>query len=397
MLWLIVLLACEDGAKAAQEGEKKAQVDPRSLVEAAPVAQGSVAAHLSASGIVEANVQATLMPETTGRVTALYVEEGDTVKTGQLLAIIASPVLDASYQRALTQVETATTDAQTADRLFAQGALSKAEQEAAHRALSLSQMALNEASRTRGFTRLTSPINGVIASRGLRFGEMAGPTPAFVIVDPSQLRVVIHLPERELARVHTDQIAQLSSAWDEKTTISGTVTRISPVVDPASGTFKVTVALSPEQTVLRPGQYASVKIEVDRHDAVMTLARRALVWEEGNPYVYKLAEGPLEDKKEPSDADKDASKAASKAEASWWDSLWGKESEEEEPLPGPWRRVVRTGVSLGYEDGEQAEIVSGLSLGEQVVVVGNEALRDGARVRLPGDPTVETPTKEGGE
>ena len=79
----------------------------------------------------------------------------------------------------------------------------------------------------------------------------------------------------------------------------------------------------------------------------------------------------------------------------WLAKMMGQEAKkEDEELPGPYRRAVRTPVQIGYEDGDQVEIVGGLTEGETVIVVGNEALRDDARVRLPGDPTVASKAAE---
>ena len=77
-------------------------------------------------------------------------------------------------------------------------------------------------------------------------------------------------------------------------------------------------------------------------------------------------------------------------EKSGFSFSFGGTAEEKKPaeLPGPWRKAKRVEVKVGYEDGELAEVLSGLDEGASVVTVGNQALRDGARVRLPGDPTV---------
>lgn len=77
-------------------------------------------------------------------------------------------------------------------------------------------------------------------------------------------------------------------------------------------------------------------------------------------------------------------------QAGWFQRTFGKEEEEEKPLeiPGPWRRAHRQPVELGFEDGTLAEIRSGLVAGDVVITVGNQSLRDDARVRLPDDPTL---------
>ena len=392
-----LLAACHsDSTKPDSGGDTgdDAVVDPRTLVEVATVSTGGVGDHLVSSAAVESEAQALVIPETQGMVTAVYAEEGDAVTKGQLLAIVASPQLDAAYQRASAEVEHAHADLEAAERLYSQGAIARSERDAAKRLYDGASTALQEASSTRGFTRLEAPIPGTVASRGVRYGEVTSPpSPAFTIVDLDKLRVVVNLPERDVHRVHDALPASLQSAYDGGATATGHVARIAPVVDPLTGTVRVTVALDPGQQSLRPGQFVSVRIEVDRHEGVLTAPRRALVYEEGKAYVYVVTEG------KPADADKKKGKGEKKEEKGGFHITfpWDKDEEKDkEPdIPGPWRTAKRAMVTVGYEDGETAEIMTGVANGDVVVTVGNQALRDGARVRLPSDPTLadkDTPT-----
>lgn len=403
LLFMILLGACSGGAPEGPDGEEKAetQPDPRTLVEVATVTRASVGDHLGASAVIESEAQASLVPETQGIVTGIYAEEGDAVTKGQLLAVIASPTLDAAYERATAELERATADAEAAERLFAQGAVSKSEVDTARRALDAARTAHQEASRTRGFTRLESPIAGTVATRNLRYGELAAGQPAFTIVDLGRLRVIVNLPERDLTKVRVGLPAKLVSAYDANATGTGTVERVAPVVDAASGTFRVTVRLdAPAEgssigtsssgfATLRPGQFASVRIEVDRHEDVLTLPRRALVWEEGKAYVFQVVETTKEEEEKAAKG-VDGEEDKKEEEPGFLAKMFGGEEEEEkeDEVPGPWRKAKRVEVGVGYEDGELAEILSGVEDGAVVVTVGNQALRDGARVRLPSDPTI---------
>ena len=260
--------------------EEKPVLDPRILVESVEAVVGAVGDNVVASASVESEGQAVLIPEASGLVTGVYAEEGDRVVRGQLLAEIASPALDGAYARAAEELARAEGDAASAERLFAQGALSRSELEAAQRAHTAARTVHAEARQTRGFTRLESPINGVVASRQIRYGETAGPTPAFTVVDLDRLRVVVALPERDLARVRPGQPATIVSAYDDAVAGSGQVLRVAPVVDTATGTVRVTVGLDPGQVQLRPGQFVNVQIEVARHESVVTVPRllAAIAW-----------------------------------------------------------------------------------------------------------------------
>ena len=67
----------------------------------------------------------------------------------------------------------------------------------------------------------------------------------------------------------------------------------------------------------------------------------------------------------------------------------GEEEDADDELPGPHREAAKVVVELGFVEVETVEILGGIEQGELVVTLGHEALRDEARVRLPGDPTLE--------
>ena len=112
----------------------------------------------------------------------------------------------------------------------------------------------------------------------------------------------MQLPEQDRARVSVGHNALLEGAYDEATTAMATVERIAPAVDPTTGTVKVTIKLAPDQNTLRPGQFVKVRLETDRHDNVLTIPRRALVYDEGEPVAWRVIDAPApEAKAEPTD------------------------------------------------------------------------------------------------
>ncbi|MEL6348894.1 MAG: hypothetical protein AAFV53_37665, partial [Myxococcota bacterium] len=184
----------------------------------------------------------------------------------------------------------------------------------------------------------------------------------------------------------------------EDASATGAVARISPVVDPTSGTVRVTVNIDPGQDTLRPGQFVKVRLEVDRHDDVMTIPRRALVYEDGEPIAWIVADAPPEE--ETPEEETDAEQASDAEEgglfAGWFGGAEDEEgaseaeksdaSERDQGPDFPRRVAERRALEVGFEDPERVEILTGLQLEEMVVVVGNTNLRSGTAVRLPDDP-----------
>ena len=399
LLTAFMALACSGGGGPPDgdfgDEDEETVVDPRTLIEVGAVETGTVGDFLVSNGTVESEAQADLVPETTGTVIAIKAEEGDTVRKGQVLAVIDNATLDAALARAEAEATKALAELDKIRSLHDQGVVSDRDLQDAEFAEAAARTALAEARSTQGHTRLVSPINGTVAVRQIEYGEVAGGQLAFQVVDLTRLRVVIRLPERDLARLSVGQSATLTSVYDDEATVSAHVERIAPTVDPTSGTVRVTVALDePEAGVLRPGQFVSVRVEVGRHDDVMTVPRTSLFYEEGEPLVFRVRVEEPPDPEE--DEDEDEEGEGEDDEPGFLarffdDGEEADEEEEEDPVPGPYRVARKVSVTLGYEDDDYAEITEGLELGDEVVTVGKANLRDEGRVRLESDPPMPDP------
>ncbi len=408
-LGLLALPACGGdgggGPGGGGEGDDAPQSvsDPRVLVEVAQAETGSVADYLLTTGNLESEAQADITPETTGTVTKILVEEGDQVRAGQLLAVIDNPSLDASLTR--TELENASAQRALAEtrNLHAQGAISNRELREAEKLAQTAEITFSEARESQDFRRITSPISGTVSARNVRLGEMASAgVPAFQVVDLDTLRVVVNLPEKDLPRVRTGQSVVLSGAYETENTAKGSIQRISPVVDVVSGTVRVVVAVDPDQSVLRPGQFVKVRVEVDRHDDVRTIPQEALVYVDGEPVAWKLVDKLLEEE-EAEDAAADGEDEAAEEDGgigAMIAGIFGGEGEgeagEEEEEFDPWEGVPRRGVEkvrleVGFTDPERAEVIDGLELGDEVVTIGNSNLREDTLVRLVDDPDLKQP------
>jgi len=387
-------------------GERDAAPGPgqRVLVEVASVERGDVADHLITTGTLESEAQADITPEASGTVTRILAEEGDSVRAGQVLAIIENVSLNAGADRATIELEKARRALAEAESLHGQGAISDRELRDAQSGVRVAEAGYSEARAASGFTRLTSPIAGTVSLRNVRVGEVAQPAaPAFQVVDLDRMRVMVQLPEKDLPRVSEGLPVTLTGAYDEAAGARGSVERISPVVEATSGTVRVTIQVDPDTVRLRPGQFVKVRIETSRHDDVLTIPRRGLVWDDGEPIAWTVVDAPPPDPEE----DPGAADQAEGGDGSGWFADWfsddaadedgdAEADEERDPWGGiPRRTVVKSRLEIGFVDPERVEIVGGLAEGDSVVTLGNGTLREETLVRLPGDP--DPPEREKGE
>lgn len=375
------------------EEEAKRKVDPRTLVTVAAVGPGEVAATIQSTGVVESEAQADLTPEASGTVISISVEEGDTVKRGQVLAVIENASLDAAYERAKAELARAERELAQITALHERGAVSDAELNTARDALNTAKTTVAEARSSAGHLRLVSPIDGTVALRDLRYGEVAGGKRAFQVVDLDRLRVVVKLPERDLSRLEVGQLATLTPVYDAEVHVSAELIRLSPTVDATTGTVRATLALPKGERTLRPGQFVSASLETERRQAALVVPREAVVYDDGQAMVYRVA---IEEPPKEEEAKKEEGDEAKPEEAKGFSFSFGGdggegagEAEEEIELPGPYRIARKVPVELGLSDEDTTEILSGLNPGDEVVIVGQANLRDGARVRLEADPRLE--------
>ncbi len=101
----------------------------------------------------------------------------------------------------------------------------------------------------------------------------------------------LHVPEREYRNLAAGQAATLQVDALSNVTFEGIVARISPVIDPATGTFKVTIEIDDPTRRLRPGMFGRVDVVYDNHVDALQIPRSAILEDAGDSIVYVVDEG----------------------------------------------------------------------------------------------------------
>ncbi|HEX9655052.1 MAG TPA: efflux RND transporter periplasmic adaptor subunit, partial [bacterium] len=187
------------------------------------------------------------------------------------------------------------------------------------------------------YTRITSPISGVIGERLRRQGDRIQPSDKlFTVINTEEMIAVVHVPEKEIGKIAKGQQAFLTSDNLLGTQFSGWIKRVSPVVDPQSGTFKVTVGIRNEESKLRPGMFVNVHIITDTHQDAVLVPKTAIVYENEAMHVFVVR-----------------------------DSL-----------------AHKIALDAGYQDYEKVEARSGIAPDEPVIVVGQAGLKDKTKIKV---------------
>jgi membrane fusion protein, multidrug efflux system len=335
--------AATAGGETSAAAAKKPEVQAIP-VEVEPVRRRSIAASYSGTASLEAPHEAQVVAKTSGVLLKLEAEEGDRVRRGQVLARIDPERARLEVQRAEATLRKLEAEFARSKELFERKLVAAD----AHERLRFdveTQRAVHELAKLElSYTAIVAPIDGVIARRMVKEGNLLPlNAPAFRIVNTDHLEAVLNVPERELGTMQSGlAVTMLVDALGGRQ-VSGRIDRVSPVVDPGTGTFRVTAAFYGGQ-VLRPGMFGRLVVVYDQRADVLTVPRAALLEGEGEAAVFAVREG----------------------------------------------KAVRTGVRLGHVNGTYAEVTGGVAEGDQVVTVGKVTLRDGAMVEIVNAP-VATP------
>ena len=298
--------------------------------------RGAIASYYSSTATLEPDKQADVQARVSGLVLSLEAEEGDHVAQGATLLTIE----DDEYRHRLKQAE-AQEDLQRSrfarlKQMFERDLTSTEEYETARSNLQTAEAAKDLAALECSHTRVCAPFAGRVVARAVDPGQMVTVgTRLFTLADTQRLLARAHVPAKEFRRIHTTQPVELTLDSTHEA-LCGQITLISPIIDPTSGTIKVTVEINDYPASIRPGDFAMVRIVTDRHEAALLVPKIAVFSDKGQEVVYVVADSTAQ------------------------------------------RRPVET----GFRSDEQIEITGGVVEGESVVVQGQRSLEDGQRVKI---------------
>ena len=334
-----------NGARAAGSADqKKTPAQPAIPVAVEPARVGTIASYYTATATLSAEKEAEVLARVTGIVETLGCEEGDIVQKGHVLLQIE----DDEYVLRLRQAEA--TRANLQDRhnrlkgMFEQQLVSAEQFETAANELKTAEAAEELARLDLSYTTVRAPFPGRVVRRLVDVGQNANiGTPLFVVSDFDPLLAVVHVPSKEFKRLKPDQPVRLVLD-SNKEPLEGRIKLVSPVIDPASGTIKVTIEIPKYPADTRPGDFAEVRIVTEEREGTMLVPKVAVFTDRGDKVVYVAADSTAE------------------------------------------RRIVE----VGFEDDVNAEVLSGVAAGEGVVVKGQRSLKHGSAIKVLGQTAADS-------
>jgi RND family efflux transporter MFP subunit len=297
------LIAC--GKKAADDEAAEPAEVPTITAHTATVAKRTLAEEVVVRGSVTAlpNEDVKVSALVAGRVNSVTVAAGDTVRQGQVIAVLDRRPLDdqrrqavAAAEQAKAQLEHARLKLQRNQQLFERGIAAgtevvdaKTAMASAQSALEQANAALNTADRQLERADVRSPIAGQVVKRMVSVGEQVDGTAAQPIAEIANLdrvELAANVPADYLSRIKVGQTATLSTAAYEGRTFNGTVLAIAPAVDVATNAALVRIRITNADRLLKVGMFAEAHIEYGQHVDALIVPPSAVVKTAEGAAVY---------------------------------------------------------------------------------------------------------------
>ncbi len=309
-------------------------------VEVAKLKIGDISSNYSTTAVLEAKEEAFVVARASGIIEQIMVEEGDYVEKGQILAKLDPQRYELNLKRAAADLQGIEKELSKVNKVYSKQLVSDdtydkitAQYESARAAFELAKLDLKEAT-------IVAPISGYIAERNAKVGNLTESFQRermFHIVQQTELYGIVHLPEKELSRVHKEQTAILSVSALNGKKVKAIVERISPVIDSQTGTFKVTLRVPNQKNTLKAGMFTQVDLNYDTKRNATLIPRKALLAIDNNMNVFVVDEHGI---------------------------------------------ATKTSIEIGYQENDLVEVTKGLSGSETVVITGHQNLKDNATVNI---------------
>jgi membrane fusion protein (multidrug efflux system) len=324
-------------SQKVEKGKEQPKEERKLPVEVAAAKNGTITSSIVTTATLDPDRQVTMISETSGVVSKITVDEGSTVQEGQLLATLSDRERQVKLQQANIRVQNAKQEMDRKQASYNSKIISESDFQKAKYDLELAVEEKNAAQVELDRSMIRAPFSGIITQRFIEKGQNINPqSQLFTLVDADPLEAKVYLPEKEILGVKEKQMVDMALNAQKNVTFQGSIRQINPAVDPKTGTVKVTVEITKSPSVVRPGSFVDVKLETQHHDNALLVPKKALLEEAGEHFLFVISKD----------------------------------------------KATRRTITVGFLDDQNAEILSGVSSGETVVISGQGSLRDGSKTEI---------------
>lgn len=335
---LIFFISCKKEA-----GKTTVQQEDVIMVELASASYKSMNTPIIASGLLSSKSEIKLAFKTGGMIKRIYVQEGQSVHSGQLLAELDLSEISAQVSQANIGLKKARRDLNRVKRMYADDAVTLTTVQDATSAFEVAKQSVQIASFNQKLSKIYAPSSGRILRKIAEQGELITPfAPAFIMGSGESAYIVnLGLSDKDLVKVKLGDKAQINLDAYPETIFGGKITQIAQAVNPATGTFEVEVQIEPQGKKLVSGFVAKAEImaQSTQNSSNLSVPIEAIVEADKNKaFVYV----PTED----------------------------------------YKTVRKVPIIIGKIIGNDVEIISGIVSGTAVVMRGTNFLGEGTKIKI---------------
>ncbi|HRI59885.1 MAG TPA: efflux RND transporter periplasmic adaptor subunit [Saprospiraceae bacterium] len=283
---------CGENANAHSKTDTVNTVDERIPVQTAAVQQKTIALPIHASGILTSSAEQRLSFKVGGVILKIYVDEGDIVRPGQLLAVLDKTEIDAQVAQAQQGLSKAERDLARVEGLYRDSSTTLELLQNATTARDVAKETARIAQFNQQYAEIRATKGGKIIKKLMNEGEITGPgTPVFVLFETgaNDWVVKINVSDRDWARINLGMAAKVTMDAYEGTAFNGKVSDLAPAADPASGLYPVEIRIQPQGKRFAPGLFAEVDITPSQSRPYTLIPVESLVEGDGkSAFVFAL-------------------------------------------------------------------------------------------------------------
>ncbi|GAB3503095.1 hypothetical protein GCM10027341_31720 [Spirosoma knui] len=293
LLVAVALWAC--GSKAEQAPAEKISVDEAVVpIKLTPVRTVVRAEPIIASGLVSSSAEARLSFKVGGIIDRMFVDEGQPVRKGQLLATLDLTEINAQVSQAQLASEKAERDLGRVKSLYADTAATLEQLQNATTGTNVAKQNLTIAHFNKNYAQIRSTVDGTVTRKATNAGEYVAPGGSVYFISsnrPSDWVVRVGVSDKDWARLRLGNRATIILDAYPDRTFTGTISKLAQAADPANKLYEVEVRINPASVRLAPGLFAKVTLMPAQSRSYALVPVESIV--EGNGkdgFVYVLAD-----------------------------------------------------------------------------------------------------------
>jgi len=247
----------------------------------------------SVNGIFTPNKELNFLSENAGRVSKIFVEEGDRVTKGQVLARVDAEILNTDRETAEANLQNALRDEARYASSFATGGVTQQQLDQAKLAVQNAKLRLQASQRRVSDANIKSPINGIVNKKYIEVGAFvnAQGTQLFELVDVSRLKLKVNVNESQVANLKLGDAVQIKSNVFPTEDFNGVVSFIAPKAD-NSLNFPIEIQVENNKpNTIKAGMYGTAIFKFPKQAPAITIPRGSFVGSVSSNEVFVLENG----------------------------------------------------------------------------------------------------------